>query len=222
MNELVIVDIDNTLVKGQSQNILLDYLYRRKIIGVFYFVKIYLWFILYRFGLVKNPKPILEYAVRFLKDKDVVSVERIIKKFVDTTLRHFFFAEALEIIRIHKKAGRKIILVSNAVDVLVKEISDLVAANDYIASALEIKDNVHTGKIVGQLVYGDRKLAVVKSYAEKHGEFSFKNMWVYADHYSDEKLLSAVGHPYAVNPDSGLKKIAIAKKWPILIFNLPQ
>lgn len=219
MQELVIMDIDNTLIKGQSQHILLNYLYSMKIIGVFYFSRIYFWFILYKLGLVKNPKNILGYAIRFLRGKDVSDVEHLIKEFVDTVLRNFFFTEALEIIKLHKKAGREIILVSNAIDALVKEIAGFVGVGDYIASRLEIKDNVYTGKVIGSLVYGDKKSDSVRQYLDTHKNFSFVNSWGYADHKTDEKLLSAVTYPYAVNPDRRLKKIAILKKWPILQFS---
>lgn len=219
MQELVIMDIDNTLIKGQSQHILLNYLYRRRIIGVCYFVRIYFWFILYKLGLVKNPKNILGYAVRFLRVKKVSDVEHLIKEFMDTVLRGFFFTEALEIIKLHKKAGRKIILVSNAIDVLVKNIADFVGADDYIASKLEIKDNVYTGEVIGSLVYGEKKCDFVRQYLNTHKNLSFADSWGYADHKTDEKFLSAVKYPYAVNPDNGLKKVAVSRKWPILQFS---
>jgi hypothetical protein len=34
-------------------------------------------------------------------------------------------------------------------------------------------------------------------------------------------MLESVGHPYAVNPDRALAKIAHEREWPILIFDKP-
>lgn len=222
MNELVIIDIDNTLVNGQSQNILLNYLYSKKLVGIFYFTRIYLWFVLYKMGMMKNPKQVLEYAIKFLGGKQTLDIEAFIKEFVNVELRPFFFKEMLEIIHTHKTTGRKVILVSNTIDILAKKIADFVSADDYIASKLEIKDNVYTGRVIGPLVYGDNKYTVVQDYMDTHTDFSFENSWAYADHRTDEKLLLSVKYPYAVNPDNKLEKIALSNRWPILRFNLPQ
>jgi len=34
-------------------------------------------------------------------------------------------------------------------------------------------------------------------------------------------LLEAVGNPFAVNPDRGLRREAQAREWPVLLFNRP-
>lgn len=216
MNELVIIDIDNTLIKGQSQEILLRYLYSKKLVGLFYFVRIYFWFVLYKMGLARNPRYILEYAVRFLKNKKTDEVENLVKRFVIDKLQPFFFKGMLEIIQTHKSAGRKIILVSNAIDVLVKAITRFVSADDFIASKLEIKDNVYTGKVEGQLIYAYYKCSAVKKYLHNHP--SFNRTWAYTDHRSDIPLLSMVDYPYAVNPDRQLRKVAAAQDWFVVLF----
>src|SRR3989338_818497 len=163
MKELVIVDIDNTLIKGQSQKVLLRYLYNKKMVGVFYFSRIYLWFVLYKLGLVKNPRIVLEYAIRFLRGKRVLGIQKLIKEFAVHELPPLFFRGMLEIIEGHKRAGRKIVLVSNTIDALVKEIASMIGVDDFIALKLEIKDNVYTGKVSGSLVYGENKYNVIKS-----------------------------------------------------------
>lgn len=56
MKELVIFDIDGTIIKGQSQVLFLRYLLSiHRITRVFY-LKILLWFILYKLGIVKDQK----------------------------------------------------------------------------------------------------------------------------------------------------------------------
>ena len=34
-------------------------------------------------------------------------------------------------------------------------------------------------------------------------------------------MLEVVGHPFAVNPDKDLRKVAHAREWPILVFDRP-
>lgn len=222
MNELVIFDIDNTLVKGQSQNILLDYLYRKGLIGKIYFLKIYIWFILYKTGIVENPKKVLEYAIKFIAGRRVEEIKRIIDEFVDMELKNYFFDGAIKKINEHKKTGAKIILVSNAIDILVQEIANYLGVNEYIASKLEIKDNKYTGRLEGSLAYGDNKLEKVKSFLASKNDLSLNNAWVYTNHHSDIILLSAVKYPVAVNPDRKLLAYAKEKEWPIIHFDLKK
>ena len=222
MNELVIFDIDNTLVKGQSQNILLNYLYRKGLIGKIYFLKIYIWFALYNFGIVKNPKRILEYAIKFIGGRKVEEVKNVINEFVKIELKKYFFKEAIKKIEEHKKAGRKILLLSNAIYALTGEIANYLGVDEYIASELEIKDNRYTGKLVGSLAYGENKLEKVKSFLVSRSGLSLDNTWAYADHRSDITLLTSVKHPTVVNPDGGLTMCAEKNKWPIIHFDLKK
>jgi len=67
--ELVIFDLDGVIVKGQSQKYFLDFLFKKGKIPLYFYLRVYLWFFLYRIGLVKNPKSVMKYAYSFLKGK---------------------------------------------------------------------------------------------------------------------------------------------------------
>ena len=70
MRELVIFDLDNTLIKGQSQAFLLSYLLKKGVITPFFYLKLMSWFIFYKLGLIKNPGRIMDYSFSFLKDNE--------------------------------------------------------------------------------------------------------------------------------------------------------
>ena len=42
--------------------------------------------------------------------------------------------------------------------------------------------------------------------------------WAYSDSRNDIPLLSMVGHPVAINPDSGLRRHARDNNWPVYDF----
>jgi len=62
MKEIVILDLDGVIIKGQSQQFFLDYLFQEKIIGLFFYLRIYVWFVFYKLGLVRSPKKIITFA----------------------------------------------------------------------------------------------------------------------------------------------------------------
>src|SRR4030095_7251849 len=48
------------------------------------------------------------------------------------------------------------------------------------------------------------------------GGYDLADCYAYSDSITDLPMLSAVGHPTAVNPDRGLRKAALEHGWPVL------
>ena len=58
------------------------------------------------------------------------------------------------------------------------------------------------------------KLEAVKAWADQHG-VDLADSYAYSDSIYDTPLLSAVGHPAAVNPDPRLLAFATLRRWPV-------
>ncbi|MCX6731614.1 MAG: HAD-IB family hydrolase [Candidatus Parcubacteria bacterium] len=217
MKELVIFDVDNTIIKGQSQRLLLEYVFKKRLIKFFYYLKILCWFILYKLGIAKNPKKTMEYAFGFLKDKDENYLKNIIDDFFESELKKHFYKEALDLIDKHKRNGQEIILISNAIEPIIMRIAQYLGIKDYIATKLEIQNGKFTGKLFGEIVYGKNKIDKIREFIKKNN-FSLKNSWSYGDHITDLPVLKIASHPIAVNPDKILFKEASKKHWPVLNF----
>jgi putative phosphoserine phosphatase/1-acylglycerol-3-phosphate O-acyltransferase len=164
MSEIVILDFDGVIVKNQSQKIFLKYLFRKRIIGLAFYFKIYFWFILYRLGFVKNPKKIMQYAFGFLEGREVGEIDNIIDNFFEENLKKCIFLEIIDIINEHKQKNRKIFIVSNSVIFIVKKVAQFLGINNYIGTQLEIIDGKYTGKILGEIVYGKNKINFIKDF----------------------------------------------------------
>lgn len=217
MKELVIFDLDGVIIKGQSQKIFLDYIFSRKMIGLFFYLKIYFWFILYKLGFVKNPKKIMEYAFSFLKNMEAGDLERITEVFLKQILCRCIFPEIVDIINEHKSKNRELLIVSNSADIFVEKVAKFLGINNYIGTKLEKQGEKFTGNISGNIVYGKNKVVAADNFA-KNNNFELKNSWAYGDHISDLDLLLSVAKPCAVNPDKALLKEAQKRNWLILKF----
>ncbi len=219
MKNLVIFDVDNTIVKGQSQALFIKYLYKKKYVSSFYYLTLISWVVLYKFHLVKDPLPPMKYGLSFIKGKTVNEGEKIVNNFFDEVLVKYIYKQALDIIKKYKNEGSDIILVSNAPDILVKKIANYLGVENFLSTKVESENGVYTGNIFGEIMYGEQKLIAVKKYIEVSGH-TLENSYAYGDHDSDIHLLKNVAHPYAVNPSGKLKKIAIKNNWPVLNFSL--
>ena len=61
----------------------------------------------------------------------------------------------------------------------------------------------------------------MQEWADEH-DVSLPDWYAYSDSYYDVPLLSAVGHPVAVNPDPRLMvRAALLRRWPIVNLDVP-
>jgi hypothetical protein len=76
---------------------------------------------------------------------------------------------------------------------------------------------VFTGHLIGDLLHGEAKAAAVRALAEREG-LDLAQCAAYSDSINDIPMLSLVGRPVAVNPDSALRDEAKRRGWEIRDF----
>jgi len=133
----------------------------------------------------------------------------------DSVLRRAVFPSAKDLVSRCRDEGHDVVLVSGALDFLMKRLADHLGATHVIANRLEIKDNFATGRLLRPVVAGPEKARLVREHAREHGH-DLDECFAYSDSYSDVPMLSVVGHPACVNPDTKLKQLAQAYSWPIV------
>jgi hypothetical protein len=83
-----------------------------------------------------------------------------------------------------------------------------------LGTVAEHVDGVYTGRLVGEPLHGPAKAEAIRAMAVKEG-FDLARCSAYSDSSNDLPMLSAVGHPTAVNPDTDLRRAAKEHGWPI-------
>ena len=95
----------------------------------------------------------------------------------------------------------------------------MLGADRVVATRLAIVDGRYTGEI-DYYAYAEEKARAIEALAEQCG-YDLAGCYAYSDSITDVHMLEVVGHPHAVNPDKELRKVAVAKGWPILVFTKP-
>jgi phosphoserine phosphatase len=80
-----------------------------------------------------------------------------------------------------------------------------------------VEDGKYTGEI-GRYAYGPGKAEAIRELAEERG-YDLRESYAYSDSATDLPMLETVGHPYAVNADRALRKVATERDWPMLTFS---
>jgi putative phosphoserine phosphatase/1-acylglycerol-3-phosphate O-acyltransferase len=123
----------------------------------------------------------------------------------------------------HRSAGRRLVMATTSPLVFVKPFADRLGFDDVVATQWERTtgpdgDEVFTGRMTGDFVWGRSKADAVARWAVEH-DADLARSWAYSDSYFDAPLLTMVGHPVAVNPDLQLRVTAAVRGWPVVHFD---
>ena len=125
------------------------------------------------------------------------------------------------VIEDHRAQGRTVVLATTTPRDLIEPFAKEVGFDDVIATTYEVDDEGrYTGELVGPYVWSRGKKEAVKNWCANNG-VDVKNSYAYSDSVYDEPLLSMVGHPHCVNPDWRLRLMAVARRWPVMHFDVP-
>jgi phosphoserine phosphatase len=117
----------------------------------------------------------------------------------------------------HKAAGRDVVIVSSAGEEVVAPIGEMLGADRVLATQLVVEDGRYTGEIA-RYTYGPGKATAIRDLAARRG-YDLTDCFAYTDSATDVPMLETVGHPFAVNPDRALRRIAAERGWPQLTFS---
>jgi HAD superfamily hydrolase (TIGR01490 family) len=150
---------------------------------------------------------------------DVQQVKDIVAETLYGLIDPIIYDEAATLIEQHHMAGRDVVIVSSSGAEVVEPIGEMLGADHVIATRMVAEDGRYTGEIE-YYAYGETKASAIEELAAAEGYDLFRS-YAYSDSMTDLPMLKTVGNPYAVNPDRALRKEAIARHWPILVFTKP-
>ncbi|MGO8876104.1 MAG: HAD-IB family hydrolase [Acidimicrobiales bacterium] len=120
----------------------------------------------------------------------------------------------------HRRAGHLLVLATTTPEDLVRPLAELLGMDDVIATRYGRSDGAYTGRLDGSFVWGFGKLKSLRAWANRH-DVDLSESFAYSDSINDVPMLSAVGHPVAVNPDLALHAMATLRRWPVLHLDVP-
>jgi HAD superfamily hydrolase (TIGR01490 family) len=148
---------------------------------------------------------------------DVAQVSDIVAETLHEIIQPIVYDEAVQLIGMHKDAGRDVVIVSSSGEEVVAPIGAMLGADDVLATRMVVADGRYTGEIA-RYSYGPGKATAIRELAEERG-YDLSDSYAYTDSATDLPMLETVGHPFAVNPDRALRRIAAERGWPQLTFS---
>ena len=151
---------------------------------------------------------------------DRKQVASIVRETLIETIEPLIFAEALDLMELHRQAGDRIYIVSAAPEEIVMPLAEMLGVDGALASRGEVDEQDRYTGTMAFYCYGPNKALAISELAQRSG-IDLNRASAYSDSATDVPMLEAVGHPVAVNPDRELARIATERGWEILHFTKP-
>jgi HAD superfamily hydrolase (TIGR01490 family) len=208
-------DVDNTIMQGASLFHLARGLHKRKFfqtrdIARFAWQQVY-----FRVVGSEDPEHMAEArqsALSFIAGQRVEDLEALGEEIFDEAMAHRIWPGTRALAQIHLDQGQRVWLVTAAPVEIARIIAERLGLTGALGTVAEHVDGVYTGRLVGDLLHGPAKAEAVRALADSEG-LDLSRCSAYSDSYNDLPMLSMVGQPCAINPDSKLKDHARANGW---------
>lgn len=158
-----------------------------------------------------------EAALSFAKGRTVEEIESLGEQIFDEGIQGKIWPGTIALAQQHLAAGERVWLVSATPVELARVIAERLGFTGAMGTVSEVKNGVYTGKLVGHPLHGVAKAAALRALASREG-LDLSQCYAYSDSNNDLPMLTVVGRPVAVNPDSSLRQAAVENRWPIYDF----
>ncbi|HEX3424614.1 MAG TPA: HAD-IB family hydrolase [Acidimicrobiales bacterium] len=163
---------------------------------------------------------IRESTLALTRGWDQTQVEAIVAEALAEVVEPIIYAEALDLIELHRAAGRRVYLISASPAEIVEPLGRYLGVTHVIASRARVDG---AGRYTGEMdvyAYGPFKADLIRKAAEGDG-IDLAASFAYSDSYTDLPMLEVVGHPVAVNADRPLARVARERDWETRSFVRP-
>ena len=217
--DLAIFDLDNTILNGDSDYSMINYLVDINLLD--------------KAAKLKNDEFIEDYqqgqldfnqytnfALKPYIGKTQDEINEIIFPFVERIIEPMINVFALKLIHDHHDNGDTILLASATNELIVKPIAERLSINHVIGTKVEFKNNQCSGDFIPPSALGAGKLKLVERWMKAHQYDDFSGVTFYSDSINDLPLLEEVEFPKAVNPDTKLEAISNERGWEVIYLPL--
>jgi HAD superfamily hydrolase (TIGR01490 family) len=209
-------DVDHTIMRGSSAPPFAWKGVRRGIFPALTLFHIPLFFLRYHTGRLNADSR--EWRFSALRGRTRQELEEVSRANFESIKRRIYPEVRRLIAELHGQ-GRRVVLATSSLDLIVRPLAEELGIREVIASTLEFAGERCTGRFAAGPLLKEKKREKVYEFIRDRGA-GWQDCSFYTDSVNDLALLESVAEPIAVNPDRRLRRIASRRGWRIVKFRL--
>ncbi len=211
---LVIFDLDNTLIGGDSDYLWSEFLTEEGIVGPQHQQENQRFYDEYVAGTL-DINEFLAFQLAPLAAHDISTLKAWRERFLDEKIAPIMLAHAQKLIEKHTNSGQTLLIITATNSFVTAPIAARLGIKHLIATEPEMHNEQYTGKVAGTPSFREGKVERLNQWLNETDR-NLNDSWFYSDSHNDLPLLEQVTHPVAVDPDEILTKYASKHDWPII------
>ena len=211
MNELLIFDLDNTLLAGDSDRNWGIFLAEKKVVESSYLDESEKFYDNYYDGSL-DIDGFLSFCLKPLIENDMEYLLKLRQQFIEDKIKPIVTQPGKEIINHAIENGKTVIIATATNDFVTRPIADLFNVQTLIATEFEIINQQFTGKVIDAPCFREGKLNKVQKWVDDNN-FDLSKASFYSDSFNDLPLLEKVKTPIIVDGDDKLVEIGKNRDW---------
>jgi HAD superfamily hydrolase (TIGR01490 family) len=156
-------------------------------------------------------------VLRLTRGWDHAVISAIVRDTLVEVVQPIVYDEALDLIRWHQAAGRKVFIVSASPEEIVAPLARYLGVDEAVATRAELDERGRYTGHTERYCYGPEKAVLISEIAARDG-IDLEKSYAYSDSATDLPMLEVVGTAVAVNPDRELLRAARERGWEVVRF----
>lgn len=212
---LALFDLDNTLLRGDSDHLWGQFLCREGLVDSEQFSQANDAFYADYVAGTLDIDAYLRHALGPIAGRTPADVRTLQNTFVQQWITPILLPAALDLLDDHRRRGHTLVIITATNTVVTRPIADRLGVPHLIGCEAELHEGRYTGAPSGTPSFQEGKVTRLREWLSST-EHSLAGAWFYSDSHNDLPLLEAIDNPVAVDPDDRLKAIAKTRGWPVL------
>lgn len=216
--ELVLFDLDNTLLNGDSDFAWAQFLISKGVLDrEVHEARNVGFYEQYKAGTL-DIFEFLDFQLAPLARHPRAQLDAWHREFMATAIAPMITDPARTLVRKHLDSKAIVAVVTATNSFVTGPIAREFGIPHLVATIPAHEGGAFTGKPRGMPAFKAGKIERVENWLESLGLYlgSFERSWFYSDSHNDLPLLSLVSDPVAVDPDDTLRAHAAARGWPVI------
>ncbi|HQA09508.1 HAD family hydrolase [Zoogloea sp.] len=216
--DLVLFDLDNTLLAGDSDFEWAQFLISKGVLDKeVHEARNQVFYDQYKAGTL-DIFEFLDFQLKPLARHSRAQLDAWHREFMDTRIRPIMTPQARALVKSKLDAGAIVAVVTATNSFVTGPIVRAFGIPHLVATVPAQENGAFTGKPRGTPAFKSGKIERVEGWLESLGLWwdSFENSSFYSDSHNDLPLMNKVSTPVAVDPDDTLRAHATAQGWPVI------